>query len=226
MSGRKALFGLALILIGALLLGRSTGIFHYGFDDLFGFLLPLGLIAAGIWFIVRRKRQEDLLNYHARAESVHVNVSVDGDNKASSGHSEYSSSRVSQAPDQDARGRQKYSKFLGDMYVDCSDCNLESVEISGFLGTIEVNLSRGKLRDGLNRLIISHFIGDIRVLVPRDFAYFAQCSNFIGELELGAKSTSGFSNNVETHSPGYETASQKLYISANNFIGDIRIVLV
>ncbi len=242
MNGKKAFFGIALILLGVLLLGRSANLFIFGFVD----LLPFLFIGAGIWFIIRRRRQEETLRRHTESGSIHVNVTVDETPQSASTSQSYASpndfaqtqqqtsgpsqtdfggTRASQAPEQDSAGCLKYSKLIGDMFVDCSNCRLENIEVSGFLGDIEVNLSNGKLREGLNRLIISHFIGDVRILVPRDFEYFAQCSNFIGEIELGAKRTSGFSNNVETHSSDYESATSKLYISANSFLGDIRIIL-
>lgn len=38
--------------------------------------------------------------------------------------------------------------------------------------------------------------------------------------------STGFGNNISTFSTDYDTAPQKLYIAANSFIGDIRVVVV
>ncbi len=120
----------------------------------------------------------------------------------------------------------KYSKFLGDMYIDCNNVNLQSVEISMFIGDLQVDLRGGKLGSGLNRMIVSGFLGDVIVLVPKDMAAFVHCSGFIGDVDLLGRRTSGFGNSVEGQSPNYQTADSKLYIAVNSFIGDIRVFSV
>ena len=72
MSGKKALFGLALVLIGLLLLGKSLDLFFFSFRDFTSFFLPLLLIILGFWLIIRKKRRESAdheyrATYYARA---------------------------------------------------------------------------------------------------------------------------------------------------------------
>ncbi len=127
---------------------------------------------------------------------------------------------------QGADGKLRYSKSLGELTVDLSNMSLRDVEVSMGVGDLEVRLSGGILSDGLNRIIISGFVGDIRVMVPQNFPLFAHCSNFVGDIELMGRRTSGFGNNLESQSANYGSATQKLYIACNNFIGDIRVVWV
>ena len=75
-------------------------------------------------------------------------------------------------------------------------------------------------------MIFSGFIGDIRIMIPRDFAVFAHCSNFIGDIDVVGRRASGFGNNIDWQSDNYESADSKLYIAANNFLGDVKIFLV
>jgi predicted membrane protein len=94
------------------------------------------------------------------------------------------------------------------------------------IGDIEVKLHGSKLAPGLNRMVISGFIGDVRVLAPPGMAVFAQCSSFIGDIELFGQRVSGFGNNIDGQTPDYDEAESKLYIASNSFIGDARIYVV
>jgi lia operon protein LiaF len=131
--------------------------------------------------------------------------------------------RVSQAPETDMSGRLRYSKLLGDMYINLDGRGIESVEVSAGIGDVEIKLHGVQLSEGLNRMVISGFIGDVRVFVPMDQAFCANCSNFIGDIELTDRRTSGFGNNIDFQTDDYPTAERKLYIAAHNFIGDIRV---
>ncbi|MEW5995667.1 MAG: cell wall-active antibiotics response protein LiaF, partial [Candidatus Zixiibacteriota bacterium] len=84
----------------------------------------------------------------------------------------------------------------------------------------------GRLTAGLNRLIISGFVGDIRIYVPVGMPHFVHCSNFIGDINAGGQKASGFSNTIESQTPDYDSAEAKLYIAANNFIGDIKVFVM
>ncbi|MCK4656694.1 MAG: cell wall-active antibiotics response protein, partial [candidate division Zixibacteria bacterium] len=131
--------------------------------------------------------------------------------------------RVSEAPRTETPGKLKYSKLLGDMLINLNGRSLVSVEMSSGIGDVEVRLHGAQLGPGLNRMVISGFIGDIRVFVPMDMPFFASCSNFIGDLELTDRRTSGFGNNIDFQTDDYSSAERKLYIAAHNFIGDIKV---
>jgi lia operon protein LiaF len=239
-SNKKIVFGLILIFIGVVLLGRALDLFFFTFGQLVRILLPLCLIFLGLWLIVRKRRQADQFqaNVHfgqweARTGSssagtgptagsftagpipppgggIHVNVEVP----------------LSEQPQVGTTGKTRYSKFLGDMYIDCNGVNLESVEISTGIGDLEINLTGGRLEKGLNRIVISGFVGDIRIFGPRSMPVFAHCSNFVGDVEVGGKRSSGLGNNLEWQSTDYSAAESKLYVAANSFIGDIKIFQV
>lgn len=228
MSKNKGIFGLILILLGVLLLLRELGY-------LFSFLLPFGLIAIGIFMIIRRRQRELALHTKAGESGASPYAASDStppDLKNTTGHdspgvSDFSqSTRLSGSPDGIEGGWIKYDKFLGDTYVDLSGLSLEKIDVSSFLGDTEIKLIDGKLSKGLNRLVVSGFIGDIRIFLPRDTAYLVQCSNFIGDIEVGTKRTSGISNRVNTQSQDYDQAESKLFIAAKSFLGDIRIYIL
>jgi len=131
-----------------------------------------------------------------------------------------------QQPGYNGGGKLKYDKFFGDMFIDCNGMDLQNVEASVFIGDIEIKLHGGVLAPGLNRMIISGFIGDVRILVPPDMAVFAQTSNFIGDSDLMGRRSTGFGTTLDAQTPNYGTAEKKLYIASNFFIGDIKVFVV
>ncbi|MFQ6007344.1 MAG: cell wall-active antibiotics response protein LiaF [Candidatus Zixiibacteriota bacterium] len=228
MNRDRVIFGLILVLLGFLLLGRSFDLFYFTFGGLIRFLLPFAFIMLGIWLIIRKKRQEDRLQAH-----MMFTVSQ-GDTVSSGTDAKYQKSTrpedtFPQQPTIEVSGdaaKVRYSKLLGDMFIDCANVNLQSVEISMGVGDVEVKLHGGKLGQGLNRMIISGFVSDIRIFTPADMPFYIHSSNFIGDIDIGGKRSGGFSNTVEHQSENYDTAKSKLYIAANNFIGDIKLFVV
>jgi len=247
-SGRKLIFGLILILVGLCLLGRSFSLFCFSFGDLMGTLVPLALIALGIWLIIRKRRRIETIStadgypgppppppYSGSGSQPYSETmdgpSVEGYAEAQAQAGAYQSTaaprgRMSEQPSVGERHEVRYSKFLGDMFVDCTGINLRNVEMSIGVGDLEVHLRGGQFASGLNRLIISGFVGDVRVFVPDDVPYSAHCSNFVGDIQIPGRAVSGFGSNLESQTPDYESAESKLYLAINNFVGDIKIFAV
>ena len=239
MSLRKAIFGIILVLVGLLLLARTTGLFWFSSNNFFSLLLPFLLIGVGIWLIIRKRQQA------CQYDGIHVTVCSDRDGSTDPSPADRSGDpgkfaerqagdastafvgdagpTVSNTPHVDPSGKIRYSKLLGDLMVDLNGRSLQNVEMSLGIGDVEIKLSGGELSPGLNRVVISGFIGDVRVFVPPDMPFFACCSNFIGDIELTDRRATGFGNNIDFQTEGYASAERKLYIAANNFIGDIKV---
>jgi len=231
MDSRKVVFGLILVLIGLLLLGRSFDLFYFTFGELFRLLIPLAFIFLGAWLIIRKKSQEDRLKAHMKHRESSVQAATAPGQAQQYGPKDTTGFQGAgpqpAAPGADVEaGKVKYSKFLGDLFVDGTNVNLQNVEISMGIGDVEIKLHGGRLAPGLNRMIISGFIGDIRVFIPQDMPFHAHCSNFIGDIDAAGQRAGGLSNTIESQSADYDTAESKLYIAANNFIGDIKLFVV
>ena len=239
MSGRKWIAGFVLILLGALLLSRTMGFMHFTFGQMVGYLFPLFLIAVGLW-VLARTRSRDQADRAQEATTGQWACCPPQDSSASADRRYRTpppgqpdlppppgkGPRVSASPEQATSGKVRYSKFIGDLYADCSGVELQNVEVSSFIGDVEVKLHGGRLAKGLNRMIISGFVGDVRILVPEGMQVLAQSSNFIGDIEMMGKRSSGFGNSLDAQTPGYSEAESKLYIASNHFIGDVRIYVV
>ena len=220
--------------LGFLLLMRTLDIVWFQFDDVVRVGFPLLLIGLGVWLIRRRNRSH---SSHFNEHGVKIEVSIDDDPNPHFTDSTqtgpvppppppHHENRSSDQPSERRPGKIRYNKFIGEMFIDCEGIDLQDVEISNFLGDIEVKLHGGRLGPGLNRMVISGFIGDVRVLVPQGMPVFAQSSNFIGDLEIMGRRASGFGNNLDAQTADYTAADSKLYIASNHFIGDVRVYVV
>ncbi len=237
-SGRKITFGIILVLIGLLLMARTFGLLSSG--EMGRMMAAFALITVGVYLIVRRRHREYLTQEQQTppsssgrsstwSSSGSASAFTSGtDSAAGSSQSSSGAARTgsSERPESRSDGDLRYSKLFGDMFIDTSGVGFENIEISSGVGDLQLRLKGSRLVASLNRVIISGFIGDLRIYVPRDMAYSATCSNFIGDVEVAGKTASGFGNNISTFSPDYDTAPKKLYIAANSFIGDIRVVVV
>ncbi len=238
MSGRKWIIGVVFIVLGLLLLARTMGFVFFTFGQILGYLFPLFLIAMGLWLLARSRSREQAdrageaeTSPHARHGSSPLHDRTMPPGMPPSGIPSVPPSitdhpRVSATPESGKDSRLRYNKFIGDMFVDCGGLDLQNIEVSSFVGDVEVKLHGGKLAPGLNRMIISGFIGDVRVLAPEGMAVFAQSSNFIGDIEMMGKRSSGFGNSLDAQTANYGDAEAKLYIASNHFIGDVRVYIV
>ena len=242
MTTRKATFGLVLIALGLMLLLRSTGIISVG--EVSRFMVPMGFILLGVWMIVRRRHIDDHARNHEATTAAPPPPGEPPAPPFSQPQPEYFAEQTSHsdqpggtgAPEQprviystyqrDGDGKLRFSKTVGDLHVDLAGQSIRNVAVSGVFGDVEIRLAGSILADGLNRLVVSGFIGELRILIPRDLEIFAHCSNFIGDIDLLGKREAGFGNNIDAQTAGYNGASKRLYIAASNFIGDIRVIIV
>ena len=248
MANKKIpVFGVLLVIVGFLLVLNTLDIFYFGFGDLMRFLVPLGFIALGIWLIIRKKRQEQL--YHSETNFQHF-ANEQGRSAFTEGASpdpaaaeaapppppppggSYSHDSGSRAgayayvPPRTEADRLKYGKSFGDMFIDCNNVSLQNVVVSTGVGDVELKLHGGILKNGLNRMVITGFVGDIRILLPQDMPVYVHSSCLVGDIELFGNKTSGFSNDLDGQTTNYNAADDKLYIAINHFIGDIRVYAV
>jgi len=225
MEKRKLFFGLVLIVLGLLFLGRSFGVFYFSSYQFWHSLFPLALIGLGFYLIVRKRRRE----YGANRIHVTVQTGEPSTSEAPGGATytrESGSVHARVRPDFQSADKIKYHKGFGDIFIDLDGVNLQSVEVNSFVGDVEIKVHGGILAPGLNRMVISGFVGDVRVLVPKNFPVFAQASSFIGDVELLGNRVGGFGNNIDAQTSDYNSADSKLYIATNGFIGDVRVYQV
>ena len=111
-------------------------------------------------------------------------------------------------------GDTKHVDFSGD---------IDGTELSHFIGDTELNLTGAQLKPGINRMDISSFIGDIKVLVPDGMAVEVHCSGAFGDYFLLDHKEDGIFVSTTGKTPGYDAAENKLKLNCSAFIGDIKV---
>jgi lia operon protein LiaF len=245
MEKRKVIFGLILVGIGFILLARSLDLIDFSFGEFRRYIWPTILIGIGLWMVLRKRGPAINVQYFSSSSGksqTWSSQSQTGSAKpATPGldpsqaippnfvHAEprqddmAKGTRLGESPSSTSEGRVKYGKFLGDLFIECDGIDLRNVEVSGGVGDVEIRLRGGKLSPGLNRMVVSSMVGDVRITIPRTIAWYAQGSNFVGDIEIGENRTSGFGNQIEGQSADYASAQSKVYIAINSFVGDVRV---
>ncbi|MFZ5981050.1 MAG: cell wall-active antibiotics response protein LiaF [Candidatus Zixiibacteriota bacterium] len=240
MTNKKIpIFGLLLVAVGFLLVLNTLNIFYFTFGDFIRFIVPVGFIVLGIWLIIRKKRQEQVYQTEAnyqhyaneQARSVHTESPLAGATPPPPPPppgGAYTSGQTASFshPSLQETGSLKYSKSFGDMFIDGNNISLQNILVSMGVGDIEIKLHGGILKSGLNRIVVTGFVGDIRIMVPPDMPVYVHSSCLVGDIELFGSKTSGFSNDLDGQTANYNAAENKLYIAINHFIGDIRVIIV
>ena len=226
MNKRTAIVGIALIALGFIFWLNQLDMIDVSFGEALSVLFPLGLIALGVWMILRTRRSSDPHKSKYQFDYQYYGPASEGESTASAqaeaGRSGASAS-FTIGTSGSHPGKIRYDKFAGDLFVDLQNVEVQNVEVSSFIGDVEIKLHGAKLVPGLNRMVISGFVGDVRIMVPPGMPVFVQTSNFVGDTELLGRRTSGFGNTLDTQTANYATADSKLYIAVNFFISDVRV---
>ncbi len=127
-----------------------------------------------------------------------------------------------------SESRSNLSEFrvLGDSRHAGFTGEIDGTDISHFIGDVELGLAGAQLKPGVNKLHISMFIGDIRIMIPEGMPVSASCSAAFGDIRVFDRKEEGIFLSVRENSPDYESADKKLHISCSAFVGDITVTRI
>lgn len=124
-------------------------------------------------------------------------------------------------------GKENRHSFIGDTRIGRgrNPWDLQSLNVSHFIGDIEIDLTRANIPYGRTTIDVSVFIGDIKIYVPNDLQLevSVQASSLIGDLIVFENKESGLMRSLRQETPHYRDADKKLRINVNLFIGDARV---
>lgn len=117
------------------------------------------------------------------------------------------------------------STFIGDFHMGKEVFTLKPMNISSFIGDTIIDLTKAQIPYGETKIVISHFIGDVKVFVPEDMDLGVSLSttSFIGDMKLLDTKRGGFIGNAQEETPHYREAGKKVRIIVSVFIGDIKV---
>jgi len=130
---------------------------------------------------------------------------------------------------QGGRGnRGTHARFIGDVYLGHDYYELTPMSISHFIGDTTIDLTKAQVPISDTRIEVSSFIGDVKVFVPNNMRLGIQVasSSLIGDVTVFDAKRGGMFNSVTVETPGYADAEQRVVLTVNSFIGDVRIMRV
>jgi predicted membrane protein len=195
MTNSRIIWAIALIMIGLVAIAVRADLLDWPFRFIFRNLFSIGLIALGIYLIIRQLNRPKMTD--------------------PAGHSELLEPY--------APGFQTFEKAFGDLHFDARDTDLNGRHFSTVFGDIMLYLSGGRLVPGINRLTVSAVFGDINVTVPKEMAVFATGSDTFGDITIFGKVASGMANSLMQKTDNFDSVPDKLYIHARTVFGDVRI---
>lgn len=123
----------------------------------------------------------------------------------------------------DASQKVRSQKVIGDFKTKITAEDFAGGSISTVIGDTRLDLTEIGIQSGETVLTINGVIGDIDVALPKNVEYAIRAHVVIGDLKLLDNKSDGVFVNRNYQSPGYESASNKLYISISQMIGDVTV---
>jgi predicted membrane protein len=190
------LWGIALVVIGALLLvdalcdGALREVLHMWW--------PLLLVLWGVTLLFRKR--------------------------GGSGSAEPGSAQVAGEKAEAAAAEQiAQSNVFGDVTVRVSSKAFRGGAVSTVFGDIDVDLTNAGIAEGDQWLKINGVFGDLTVHLPRDMAFAASGNTVFGDVQISDQRREGFSPSMTLESGGFGAAPKRLHISASQVFGDVLI---
>ncbi|AJY75829.1 cell wall-active antibiotics response protein LiaF [Paenibacillus beijingensis] len=123
---------------------------------------------------------------------------------------------------------QTRSGFIGDLHLGEDYWELKPMNISHFIGDTIIDLTKAQIPHGETKLVISSFIGDVKVFLPSDYEIGVQVisSAFLGDAKILGRKEGGLFRNMNVESPSYNDTDKKIRIVCSTFIGDVRVTKV
>nr|WP_145403070.1 cell wall-active antibiotics response protein LiaF [Paenibacillus xylanexedens] len=117
------------------------------------------------------------------------------------------------------------STFIGDFHMGKEVFSLKPMNISSFIGDTVIDLTKAQIPYGETKIVISHFIGDVKVFVPEDMdlGISLTTNSFIGDMKLLDHKRGGFMGSAQEETPHYMETGKKVRIIASVFIGDVKV---
>ncbi|WP_409344887.1 cell wall-active antibiotics response protein LiaF [Paenibacillus sp. MBLB4367] len=117
------------------------------------------------------------------------------------------------------------SSFIGDVHLGVDYWELKPTQVSHFIGDTIIDLTKASIPYGETNIVISAFIGDVKVFVPNDAQVEVRVSTsaFIGDLNVLDRYEGGLFKSVQLETPFYADADKKIFINVSSFIGDVSV---
>lgn len=200
-AGGRFFWGSLLIVFGLLMLLDRLDIISFG--EVMRNYWPLILVVIGAKLILFPKaRQEATITVEPGAEPAHVDFI---DNAAVSDYI-------------------NENRFIGDIHLKIQSNDFKGGSVSTFIGDQKFDLSSIAITSGERAFVVSGFIGDATIIMPKAIPYAIQVNAGVGDFMIFGRKEGGVGINKYYKSPDYDSAASRLYVRLSFMIGDVTIL--
>ena len=103
------------------------------------------------------------------------------------------------------------------------DWHVTNQEIWLGVGDIELDFGQAHIPEGETEIHVHHFVGDIKVYVPRDVGIRITSNAFVSDSVFFGSKQDNFLTTLDRSSDGYNSALYKIHIESLSFVSSIKV---
>jgi predicted membrane protein len=119
-----------------------------------------------------------------------------------------------------------HNSLLGDLRIDYEGKELGNINVSHVVGDLTVDLTKSRLKPGINNIYISAVVGDSQIIIPAQFPLKISAKILVGDIIFDRRREEGLFPKLEHTDENFELSIDKLVVSINGVIGDMSIIRV
>lgn len=205
--------------IGLYFLGRNMGFIHLSIGELVPYIIPVLLIIFGLNIMFKPRKVKSNTDFNTDPDlnmewsSTSKQADPDTFDKSYKDETYNSTNTINK------------SNFIGDVYLGQDFWELQPLNVSHFIGDTVVDLTKAQIAYGETKIMVSAFIGDVKIFVPNDIELEVSVtfSSFIGDSHVFDRKEGGMLSNMKYEPKDYQIAEKRIRIIVSMFIGDLKI---
>jgi len=115
------------------------------------------------------------------------------------------------------------SRLFGDLDISMGGKEIGDHRYSTLVGDMKVDLSGGEFKSGEKKISVSVLIGDVRIKIPDNIPMRLSSQSMIGDIRFDDLKRDGFFQRLDHVDDNFESAENRLFLSASVIIGDLEI---
>jgi predicted membrane protein len=119
-------------------------------------------------------------------------------------------------------GTELTQKFLGEEQRS-GRWQVVDEEFWSFVGDVELDMINADIPDGVTKIRMFSFVGDIDLYVPSDVGVMVDATAFVSDVSLPDAKEENFLMPLHIGTVNYKLAQKKILLQATCFVGDIKV---
>lgn len=117
----------------------------------------------------------------------------------------------------------KKKSTIGDLSYTKNDWTVEPMNLWNAIGDYKLDFTKAFIPEKDTPIRISGIIGDVKIIMPENVDFRIEARVKMGDIRVLHEKTDGINRTMSYETPDYQTASQKVTLSVDLKVGDIRL---